>query len=923
MADLTDAAANATAGSALRELAGPLFQALERSGMPMLLADARQHDLPILFINAAFTAMTGYSAAEAIGQNCRFLQGADTDPATAAKIAGDLEAGRECNAELLNYRKDGTPFWNSLFIVPLLSADGRVAFFLSTQMDVTVAREAGTVQAALAHSQQRLADIQQRLQAALALSTGAVGWEWHIAEHRISGDARFAALYGMAPQDAATGIAPAAFFAMIHPLDRTRIRLALGGMMRGAEIFAKEFRMLMPDGTIRWVDGRGRAHYDDDDKPVRLIGTFTDITDQKRAEERLRIAQTAGGIGTFEYVQGFGTVSVSPQFCHLLGLQAAHDLPVRTINAVVNSSDAPIIEYFPDLSIQPGSSRQVEFRITRPDNGETRWLTRRGEYLRDAETSGLRFSGVIYDITQAKRTEQQLRNFTDTLENQVAERTRERDMVWRTSQDLFVICGFDFVCHSANPAWAKSLGYSASDLAGQSFNRFVHPDDLEQTAAYQARLAGSANDQAATGDFDLRMRAADGSTRFYSWHCVPEGDRFTASGRDITDRKSLEEQLRQSQKMEAVGQLTGGLAHDFNNLLTGIAGSLELLQTRIAQGRLQDLERYITAAQGASRRAAALTHRLLAFSRQQTLDPKPTDVNQLVMGMEELIRRTVGPAIEVVVSGAPALWTAHVDQNQLENALLNLCINARDAMPDGGRLTIETDNHALDEAEARARDLPPGEYLSLCVIDTGTGMTPEVIARAFDPFFTTKPLGQGTGLGLSMIYGFVRQSGGQVRIDSTAGDGTVMCLYLPRHRESQAVPEPAASISEARRTGQGETVLVVDDEPTVRMLVIEILQSLGYVAIEADDAPSGLRLLQSSRRIDMLVTDVGLPGGMNGRQVADIGRAVRPDLKILFITGYAEKSVLGPGDLTAGMRVLTKPFSIESLTMEIQALLPG
>src|SRR5947209_6881170 len=294
------------------------------------------------------------------------------------------------------------------------------------------------------------------------------------------------------------------------------------------------------------------------------------------------------------------------------------------------------------------------------------------------------------------------------------------------------------------------------------------------------------------------------------------------------DLMAAEEALRQSQKMEAVGQLTGGLAHDFNNLLTGISGSLQLLQTRLSQGRFSELDRYITAADGAARRAASLTHRLLAFSRRQTLDPKPTNINRLISDLEELIRRTVGPSIEVEVVGAAGLWTALVDPNQLENALLNLCINARDAMPDGGRITIETANKWLDERAARERELSPGQYLAICVSDTGTGMTPEVIKRAFDPFFTTKPLGQGTGLGLSMIYGFARQSGGNVRIYSEVGNGTTMCLYLPRHHGRDEDAHTGRGWEEAQPAADGETVLVVDDEPTVRMLVAEVLQELGY-----------------------------------------------------------------------------------------------
>jgi CheY-like chemotaxis protein len=375
--------------------------------------------------------------------------------------------------------------------------------------------------------------------------------------------------------------------------------------------------------------------------------------------------------------------------------------------------------------------------------------------------------------------------------------------------------------------------------------------------------------------------------------------------------------------MEAVGQLTGGLAHDFNNLLTGIAGSLELLQIRMQQGRLTEVDRYIVAARAAAKRAAALTHRLLAFSRRQTLDPKPIRANSLISGMEELIRRTMGPAITVEVVGSAGLWTALVDPNQLENALLNLCINARDAMPDGGRLTIETANRWIDERAGRERELNPGQYLSLCVSDTGSGMTPEVIARAFDPFFTTKPIGMGTGLGLSMIYGFARQSGGQVRIYSEVGQGTMVCIYLPRHYGKDEATEAAPNARNVPFAEQDETVLVVDDEPTVRMLMTEVLTDLHYTAVEAPDGAAALKVLQSDMRIDLLITDVGLPGGMNGRQLADAGRALRPDLKVLFVTGYAENAVVGNGHLEPGMHVLTKPFAMDELASRVSAIIAG
>jgi len=403
---------------------------------------------------------------------------------------------------------------------------------------------------------------------------------------------------------------------------------------------------------------------------------------------------------------------------------------------------------------------------------------------------------------------------------------------------------------------------------------------------------------------------------------IPGGrPRLAVTAHDISERLGLEEQLRQAQKMEAVGQLTGGLAHDFNNLLQGITGSLDRIQSRIAEGRGQDVDRFVKAAVRSANRAAALTHRLLAFSRRQTLDPRPADANKLITSMHELIARTVGPNIRVDVVGAIGLWPIRVDPAQLENALLNLCINARDAMPEGGRLMIETANKWLDDRVARERDLSPGQYVSVCVTDTGTGMPPDVIARAFDPFFTTKPLGKGTGLGLSMIYGFVRQSGGQVRIYSEIGKGTTMCLYFPRH--TGELGEEAESTPEMPEIGLGETILVVDDEETVRMLVAETLQENRYKVLEAPDGPSALKILDSGVRIDLLVTDVGLPNGMNGRQVADAARCLRKDLKVLFITGYAENAAVGNGHLDPGMAVLAKPFAMTTLANKVHELIEG
>lgn len=384
--------------------------------------------------------------------------------------------------------------------------------------------------------------------------------------------------------------------------------------------------------------------------------------------------------------------------------------------------------------------------------------------------------------------------------------------------------------------------------------------------------------------------------------------------------ETAHEALRQAQKMEAVGQLTGGIAHDFNNLLTGITGGLELIERRLSQGRTEGIDRFISGAQHSAQRAAALTQRLLAFSRRQTLDPKPTDANRLVMGMRDLIARTVGPAIKVEVVGAAGLWAATVDQAQLESALLNLAINARDAMPEGGRLTIETANKWLDERAAKERDLPPGQYISICVTDSGTGIPKDIAVRIFDPFFTTKPIGQGTGLGLSMIHGFVRQSGGQIRVYSEVEQGTTMCLYFPRH-VGEAADDEDSMQTHIPEMGAGEVVLVIDDEPDVRMLIVDVLQEAGYSVIEAEDGPSGLRALQSAPQIAMMITDVGLPGGMNGRQVADAAREIQPGLKVLFVTGYAENAAVSGRHLEPGMAIMTKPFVMAELAHKITEMI--
>jgi PAS domain S-box-containing protein len=792
-----------------------LAKVLEMARMPMVLSDPNLPDNPIVFANRAFQELSGYGLEELLGRNCRFLQGPGTERAQVDRIREAVAERRSLSIEILNYRRDGSPFVNELNIGPVFDHDGRLLYFFGSQTDVTRWRQ----------DLRRLAASERRgLQAR---------------EEAAEADRRYRALFDAIDEG----------FCIIEFLDG-------------------------PEGPLSdYIHVEANAAY------AKHAGIL-DVVGQKVRE---MVPAEADG-----WVELYGGVLRTGQ-------------PIRFERELVRTGRHLELAAF---RIEPPSRRQVAV--------------------------------LFQDVTARRRAERSLREMNETLEGRVAEALAQRkllaDIVERTDAIIQVV-DLEYRWLAINEAAAREFErlFGLRPAVGDNMLALLR-DRPESRAKMQGAWA-----RALAGEESVEIMEfgeAEGARRAYEMRfrtLRDTGGRPAGAylfGFDITARlreqeqlRAVEEALRQSQKMEAVGQLTGGIAHDFNNLLTGIIGSLELLGTRVRQGRHAEVDRYVVASQGAARRAASLTHRLLAFSRRQTLDPKPTDVNRLVSGMEDMIRRTIGPAITLEVVGAGGLWPVLVDPPQLENALLNLCINARDAMPDGGKLTVETANRWFDQRAAQERDLSPGQYVGLCVSDNGTGMPPEVVAKAFDPFFTTKPLGQGTGLGLSMIYGFARQSGGQARIYSEPGQGTMVCLYLPRHLGEADAPEAVSELAAAPRAEAGRTVLVVDDEPTVRMLVVEVLEELGYAALEAADGPAGLKLLQSDRRIDLLVTDVGLPGGMNGRQMADAARIARPALKVLFITGYAENAVIGHGQLDHGMHVLTKPFALEALAGRIRELI--
>jgi PAS domain S-box-containing protein len=615
---------------------------------------------------------------------------------------------------------------------------------------------------------------------------------------------------------------------------------------------------------------------------------------------------------------------------------AARGLPLERVFQICNEvTREPVESPVSHVLKKHGVVGLANHTLLIAKDGKERPIEDSGAPIRDGDGEIVGVVLVFRDASQERaarrallESEARLREANATLEQKVAERAVQlaaRETLIRTFYEhssechavLVAIADGHFRYEEINPATLKLYAKTRTEVVGRTIEEVFD-------AATAATLTAHLSECLAT-NVPLRYERVHGERMLEAIATPVTGAgpyrRVVVSARDVTDRRALEQQLLQSRKMEAVGQLTGGLAHDFNNLLSGISGSFELLQTRVAQGRVSDLDRFVAAGQAAARRAAALTHRLLAFSRRQTLNAKPTDVNRLIADMVELISRTVGPEISIEVVGGMGLWHPLVDANQLENAVLNLCINARDAMPSGGKITIETANRWIDERMAKDRELTPGQYISICITDTGCGMSEDVAARAFEPFYTTKPLGQGTGLGLSMIYGFARQSGGQVRIYSEVGKGAMVCIYLPRAAEAQ-VPETVQPVPSAPVVrSPGKTVLVVDDEPVVRMLVAEVLQDLGCAAVECDDGNSALDVLRSPRALDLLITDIGLPNGMNGRQLADAARGLRPEMRVLYITGYAENAVISHGHLRPGLDVLTKPFAIDELARRIVGLL--
>jgi PAS domain S-box-containing protein len=714
-----------------------------------------------------------------------------------------------------------------------------------------------------------------------------------------------------------------------------------------------------------------------------FIGVMRDISERRHAQERLalseeslRLTTEAAEIGIWDLDLETDVLTWSPRTKAMFGMSADAACSMADFYAGLHPEDREAIttEFARALDPKERATYDVEYRTVGKEDGVVRWVAAKGKGLFDEQGRCFRAVGTAIDISARKR-EDARRAFllelsdllrggdTDEALHQACALLGRYFGVTRAGYGHLdhdaAACDFTICWTDASPPLvgrhpAADLGVNILAKLGRG-ETVVTPDLQSDPINEEAQ----ARDVAASLDTRAllvapfmragRLRAivylADRQVRHWRAEDVAFMEEVAERTRQMVERaeaeaalralnatlearvetrtselRVAEEALRQAHKMEAIGQLTGGIAHDFNNLLQGVTGGLDLIRMRVSQGRFGELDRFINGAMTSANRAAALTHRLLAFARRQPLDPRPLRANPLVASMEDLLRRTLGERIQLRLVLAAGLWPTRCDSNQLESAILNLAINARDAMPDGGALTIETSNVHLDVADAGVgRDIHPGEYVCVAVTDTGVGMDPDTVARVFEPFFTTKPIGQGTGLGLSMIYGFARQSDGWVRIYSEPGEGTSVELCLPRYTGEVDDDADSGAPALTGATTAGEIVLVVEDEDVVRGLVVEVLGDLGYQAIAAADGPEGLALLQSAQRIDLLITDIGLPG-LNGRELAAAGRGLRPDLKILFMTGYAENAAMASGFLERGMAMITKPFAMDALALKIREI---
>jgi PAS domain S-box-containing protein len=884
----------------------------------VFLMDERQQ---CIFANAAAEKLTGYAFAEMQGRPLHDVvhhkkPDGSPYPIEECPIDRAFPARAQLSGEELFVARDGSFYPVAFTASPVLDEAGRPIGTVIEARDITEekARDAA------------LRETEERYRLAARATNDAI-WDWRMRDGHVIWNEALQNLFGHDRRESSA----AWWIEHIHPDDRARVDASIHRVIDGGgEAWSEEYRFLRADGSYADVFDRGTVLRDEAGQPARMIGAMLDLSQRKATEARLRESE-ARYRTLFEAIEvGFCIVDLkfdaggravdyrltemNPAFEKQTGLYGAAG---KWVSEAAPGLERHWFEVYGQVALTGQPTRFENF--AEPFG---RWYD---VYAFPAGKREERRVGILFnDITERKAAEARLRELNESLERRVAEATAERDEIWRTSLDLMLVADFDTTIRAVNPAWTQVLGWSEDELIGRSFMDLIHPEEL---AASRAEAAQLADEKQATQQFLNRYQRKDGGWAWLSWAVSSAGGRFYGVARDVTAEREqaealaqAEEALRQSQKMEAVGQLTGGIAHDFNNMLAVTIGSLDLLSRRITDSDPR-VKRYIDAAGDGARRAAQLTQRLLAFSRQQPLRPEPVEVNKLVLNMSELLRHSLGGDIRLETVLAGGLWRTHADRNQLESAILNLAVNARDAMSEGGRLTVETANCHLDERYAAGHlGLPAGQYVMIAVSDTGSGMPPDVVAKAFDPFFTTKETGKGTGLGLSQVYGFVKQSGGHVKIYSEPGQGTTVKIYLPRLLGAVRDPEEAEAPGLVPTGDSQELILVVEDEPAVRRFSVDALVELGYRVVEADGATAALRLLDAHPEIALLFTDVVMPD-VNGRKLAEEAQRRRLELKVLFTTGYTRNAVVHNGVLDAGVELIGKPFTVEELAAKMRAVL--
>ncbi|BAP45771.1 multi-sensor hybrid histidine kinase [Pseudomonas sp. StFLB209] len=658
---------------------------------------------------------------------------------------------------------------------------------------------------------------------------------------------------------------------------------------------------------------------------------------RRRAEEaladveaRARIAIDAAGMGSWDFRPQDGLLLWDDRCKALFSLPADTEMDLPLFYAGLHPDDQGAVREAVEQAMAPDSdgSYRMEFRCI---NGkEPRWLLSSGQ-ARVVDGQCVRFSGVLQDIHQQRQATQALKQLNEILGERVERRTRERDRAWELSQDLLGVFNKDLTPVALNPAWEQALGFNRQTLAQISLMQLLPEDDRQAFCNELATLARNGASVRFTG----RIRHANGQQRWLSWVVVPEDTLLYAVARDITgereateslaeantrlrdqiaERERIEAALQQMQRLEAVGQLTAGVAHDFNNLLTVILTGSSFLERELDKPDLDKARRRLKHIREAGERGAKLTSQLLAFSRRQRLEPVPLNLNDTLNGLEELLRRTLGGSILVRLDLHAQLWQALTDPTQTEMIILNLAINARDAMPAGGLLILRTHNTRVRQAAQRPEDPEPGDYVMLSIRDTGCGMSQDVLAKVFEPFFTTKDIGKGSGLGLAQVFGFAKQSGGGVRIDTEPGRGTEVSVYLPAVQHTATQAEPPVPAQEPQNSGHNRCILVVDDEHLIRDMLSEMLVLQGYRVRQANSGEQALQLLDD--QVDLLLTDFAMPG-FNGAQLARAARDRYPQLPVVFLTGYAELQGL---ELPESL-VLQKPVKPDELFRALSQML--